>query len=340
MKKLNDTLLALILTALIFTLTAFSAKAKSGAVNGIEMCEGIIIPSLLPILIITNTILKSRAGRFFEMLFGDFFQKVLRLPRSAVTPVVFGLTGGFPAGAVLTLEQYKCGALSAAEADRIMSFNFCGGIAFIISAVGGYYGNTKTGVLLFIINIVSSFIIAAAGAIFGKTEKCRNTSSECLSLSDALCSAAETGSKSVIIMSAYIILFSALMNIVKTPQALTPLLEITNGIFSSKEKLPLQYCAFFLSFGGMCIHLQLAGMLSEMGIKYARFFIFRLASGCLSYFICKAFLMVFPESAPVFASSSSAMPFQFTEVNTALGIITMVGCAAIVLDIENRKIKL
>ena len=305
------------------------------------MCEGIIIPSLLPILILTNTIIKSRACGFFEMVFGRFFRRVLHLPCSAVTPVVFGLAGGFPAGALLTLEKYRDGSLSCGDASRIMSFNFCGGVAFIISAIGGgYYKSIKAGVLLYIINILSSFIIASVGALSDKQSVGDSQSEERLSLSDAVCSAAETSSKSVIVMSAYIILFSAIIGIVRIQNYLMPVLEITNGIFSSGARLPLPYCAFFLSFGGLCIHLQLVGILSEMRVKYSKFFLCRLASGILSFFICKVYLMIFPESAAIFSSSASPAAFQFTEVNTALGIITMVGCAAIILDIENRKIKL
>ena len=339
MKRINDTAAALALTGLIFALTCFSESAKAGAQNGITMCEGIIIPSLLPVLILTNLILKSRASRFFETLFGRVFSAVFRLPRCAVIPVVFGLVGGFPAGAVLTSEQYKSGGISDDCARRIMRFNFSGGVAFTITAVGGYYGSAKTGTVLYIINIISSLIIAGVSSLFAKKEKSATIKSTALPFSDALCRSAETASKSIILMSAYIILFSALVKLLPVPRWIYPLFEITGGIFSG-AKLPLPYCAAFLAFGGLCIHLQLIGMLREMKVRYFEFLIFRILSAVISFALCKVYLLIFPQSAEVFGSASAALPYQFTEVNAALGIITMLGCAAIVLDIENRKIKL
>jgi len=341
LKQTSETALALILTAIVFALIYASPAAKAGAENGIAMCEQIIIPSLLPIMIITNIMLKSKAAGFFEILFGRVFVRLLKLPKTAVTPVIFGLIGGYPAGAVLTLEQYNSGLLEGSDAKRIMHFNLCGGVAFIINAVGGgYYKSINSGVFLYIITVSASFIIASVTAAFEKRTVSKKTKSAALSISDALCSAAEVSSRSVILMSAYIILFCAITGTVSVPFFIKPLLEITGGIFASGIRLPLPYCAFFLSFGGLCVHLQIAGILNQMHIKYFDFFIYRLAGGVLSYLLCRICLPLLPESAAVSANMAASVPFEFTEVNTALGIITMLGCAAIVLDIEGRKIKL
>ncbi len=340
MKKHNDTALAFFITGIIFCLTYFSAEAKSGAENAIKLCAGVIVPSLLPILLLTNLMLLSRASSFFERALGGFFRRVFRLPESAVTPVFFGLIGGYPTGAVLTLGQYRAGVIDSKTAARIMRFNLCGGVAFIISSVGSFYGSAKIGATLYIINILSSLIIAVIGTAFERDTSGANSKRTPLPLSSALTDAAEISSKSVILMSAYIILFGAVTGVAKLPQFLTPIIEITNGIFTSVPPLPLPYCAFFLSFGGLCIHLQILGMLGEMGVKYSEFFIFRLLGAVISFALCKIYTLVFPQSATVFADSAVQLPYQFTEVNSALGIITMLGCAAIVLDIENRKIKL
>ncbi|MBR3149003.1 MAG: hypothetical protein IKF64_02445 [Eubacterium sp.] len=339
MMHIKSALSAILLTSVIVFLIIMSPAAKEGALNGIQLCEGIIIPSLLPILIITNIILKSRAADVFEKLFGRLFEAVLRLPKSAVIPILFGLVSGYPAGAVLTAEQYRAGAITSDEARRIMHFNMCGGAAFIVSAVGGFYGSAKIGFALYIINILSSVIIAFASAPFCKKAERKARSGSALSFSSALCTAAESSSKSVILMSAYIILFAAIMKVLPLPDALYPLFEITGGIFGG-EKIPLPYCAFFLQFGGLCIHFQLIGLLGEMKIKYIDFLVFRVLSAIISFVICKGYIALFPDSVQVFYNTNEAMSFQFTETGTAFGILAMLGCGALVLDIENRKIKL
>ncbi len=334
--KYSDTALALFLTGLIIALMWLSPNAKEGAQNGIAMCENIIIPSLLPIMILTNLLQKTSAARVFERLFGGFFVRVLRLPKSAVTPVFFGLIGGYPTGAVLTYEQFKAGLITSETASRIMRFNFSGGLAFIISAVGGsYYKSRATGAVLFCVCLLSELIIAP----FGKRQANTNHIAERSSFSDALCNSTEISSKSVILMGAYIILFCALINVFNPPNVLLPLFEITSGIFTSKVKIPLPYCAFFLSFGGLCVHLQVAGILAKMKVKYSEFLLFRVASAVFSYALCEVYCKVFPQSSAVFANSAVSVPFQFSQ-NVSISIIAMLGCAVLVLDIENRKISI
>ncbi len=290
-------------------------------------------------MLLTNLLQKSGAVIVFERLFGGIFRRILRLPESAVTPVIFGLIGGYPAGAVLTFEQYKTGALTADEACKIMRFNLCGGLAFTITAVGGYYGSIKTGALLYCASLFSSTVIAIFSAITSKSKSGTKSVSEPLPLSDALCKSAEASGYGIIIMSAYIILFCAIARVLSPPQFLTPLLEITSGIFTAKEKIPLPYCAFFLTFGGLSVHLQIAGMLAKMRVKYIGFLIYRTLGAVLSFGFCKAYCLLFPQSATVFSDSAVAVPFQFSE-SASFGILAMLGCAVLVLDIENRKIRL
>ncbi|MBQ9518138.1 MAG: hypothetical protein IJR60_08695 [Eubacterium sp.] len=337
MKKISDAALAVMLTLAIALLTVLSPQAKAGAQSGISMCENVIIPSLLPVMMLANLLQKSSAAGVFELLLGRLFRRVLNLPESAVTPVIFGLIGGYPTGAVLTFEQYAAGRLTQQEARRIMRFNFSGGLAFTVSAVGGWYNSTKTGVLLFIIIVLSDIIIALAFPRKGEASAAH--SAELLPLSDALCSSAEVSSKSVILMSAYIILFCSLTGIAKPPQFLAPILEITSGIFTSTSRMPLPYCAFFLSFGGLCVHLQIAGLLAKMRVKYAEFLLCRVLAAVLSFALCAAYCKTFPQSVSVFSDSAGGVPLQFSQ-SASVGIIAMLGCAALVLDIESRKIRL
>lgn len=317
MKKYSQSLTAFILFCLIIILIAFSKDAKAAAIRGIELCEGIIIPSLLPVLIISNTL--------------------IRLKSSPLSAILFGLISGYPAGAVLTCALYEEGIITNNDAKRLMSFNFCGGCAFIISAVGSViYKSAKAGIILFASCALSSLFIALFRFPI-KALKSKNKVSNSVNLSNALCSATESAVKSIAIMSAYIVLFSALMGIASVPDYLLPLLEITNGICSSKTLIPLPFCAFFLSFGGLCIHFQLLPFLSKMKIKYTYFLIYRLLGASLSYFICKIILRFIPDSELVSTSLSQTVPFEPSKLGGGLSMIMIVGCAVIVFDLENRK---
>jgi hypothetical protein len=328
------------LTGLIICLIAMSSKARAGADEGIKMCEEIIIPSLLPILILVNTILKSRCSKIFEFLFGTICEKALKLPRQSATAIIFGLIGGYPAGAVLTEHLYNQGAIDSHDARRIMQFNFCGGMAFVITAVGTIsYKSTKAGLLLYGSSVLSSLIIAIVSSIFAKRKSYSPVIySSPLPLSDALTESVEQTIKNLLQMSAYIILFSALSNMITFPKLLYPLIEITNGICNNSVNINIEMTAFFITFGGFCIHFQLLGILKQMKVKYFDFLLFRLTGALLSYFIVKLYFLIFPESQDVFSNVSNAVAVP-SQVNVGFGIIMILGCAVLVLEIEGQKLK-
>lgn len=341
MKKIKDSTYSFILCSIIVIFILFSQQAKAGAKDGITLCENIIIPSLLPILILSNIIIKSRCAAVIEFIFAPIFEKLFKLPGCCAAPVILGLAGGYPTGAVLTKQLYNSNRIDEKTANRIMHFNFCGGVAFIICVVGGIcYSNIKTGVLLYISNIISCVMICLFDAVFEKgSVRNKNTEKHYLALNDALVEAVNTTVNSLLIMCTYIILFSAVTGIVTLPEYMYPLLEITNGVCSGKTALPLEYCSLFIAFGGFCIHFQLLGILREMKIKYISFFIYRLAGGLLSFAVTKILLACFPQTASVFSNITQAAP-KLSMVNTGLSLLMIIGCAVIIFEIENKKIKL
>lgn len=337
-----DIIMTVILTGMICALITMSDSAKQGAKEGWALCENIIIPSMLPIFILTNIIIKSRSAAIFEKLFGWLFERIFRLPRCAGSAVILGLVGGYPAGAVLTAHLYSDGLIDSKTAGRIMRFNFSGGVAFTITAVGTVcFGSTKIGIILYIINIVSELIICIFSAIFCRDKITESTVTPTrLGFADAMVEAVNTTVKSIAVMCAYIILFSAITSIVNLPEHLNPIIEITNGICKKEEFLPLPYCAAFIAFGGFCIHFQLIGTLREMKVNYISFLIGRVISALLSYGLASAYLYFFPQSASVFSNLSGSAGTALSQVNTGLSVVMIIGCAVVIFDIENKKLKL
>ncbi len=326
------------ITAVIAVLIVMNKAAKMGAAEGISMCENIVIPSLLPVLILTGIIQNSQCSIVFEKLFGAVFEKVFHLPRCCCTAVILGLIGGFPCGGVLTQNLYVRGYIDEKTAQRVMCFNFCGGLAFIVTAVGSVnYGSTKTGLILYCVNVISSLTAGVITALFCR-EKIINieASYKHLPLSDALVKSTENCIHSLLVMSAYIVLFSAVCSVFSIPEYIYPLIEITKGI-CSPVSIPLDYCAFFLAFGGLCIHFQLMGILRSFKMNYFKFFIYRMFCGVLSFFLMRGYACIFPESISVFSNVSHTIvePYQ---VNTGLSVVMVIGCAVIIFDIENRKL--
>lgn len=328
-------------TTLIVLLIIFSSKAKTQAIEGMKMCVNIIVPSLLPVIILTNTLTKSECSTIFEHLFKPF-SKLLRLPSAAICAVIFGLIGGYPTGAVLTNELFEQGLISDNTARRLLRFNFCGGIAFIITAVGTIkLKSTKSGAIIYLTNIFSSLAICIIEGLFEKDESYKNANTKIkkTNFSTALINSVESSVRSIASMCGYIIFFSALSGLFTIPKTAMPMIEITNGILANGKAIPLEYLCFFLSFGGICIHFQLLGIIKKVNMSYFDFFIHRLAGGLLSYFPGKLYATLFSPNEEVFSNISNITP-KASEINNGLSVMLLVSCVIIIIDLNSKKSKL
>ena len=341
MKKALEAAQSVGIFALIICFIVFSVRAKAQALEGMKLCLNVIVPTLLPILILTNTIIKSSSRVFLETVFSPL-ARLLRLPKCACCALILGLIGGYPTGAILSNELFNLHLIDNQTAKRLLRCSFCGGVAFIITAVGTIHLNsTKTGIIIYTINVLSSIIICVAdGIIHPNTNK---STQECSIGSQSFCNALinsiECSTKSVAVMCGCIVFFSAICGLVSIPPFAMPLIEITNGIFKFNGSISLPYLCFFLSFGGLCIHLQILNVIKNTGIGYIDFFVHRVVGGLISYFLGKGYILLFNPDTEVFSNISQITP-RLNQINGSLSIILLASCIVIVVDLNNKKSKL
>lgn len=339
MKINRDSFLLFAALALAGVLIVFSSDAKEGALYGAALSGRVIIPSLLPLLIIFNFIQHSAAGRALENILSPVTCKVLRLPKCAGSALFLGLIGGYPSGALLTANLYRNGDIDSNCAKRMLRFDFSGGAGFIITALGtGILKSKQQGIILFA-SVTAAALISSllCGFIWGKTEE-GESSFLSLTPAQALNKSVEQSARSVINMTAYIMLFCAVQGNLPLPVFLLPLIEITSGAAQCAPNLPLFITAFYLAFGGLCIHLQIYTIIKETGMKYTDFLLWRVINGIISSAVCAALIHFFPSGSEVFSNYSETI-VRPTSVNAALSVLMLLGCAVLIFDLENRKRK-
>lgn len=321
-------------------LIAFSADAKTGALHGLEMAGRVVVPSLLPLLIIVNLISNAETKNIIEKAFAPFTEKVLRLPRCTGSAIVFGMLGGYPTGALLTENLFINEDIDSETAKRLLRFNVNGGAAFIITATGtAVLKNQKAGIILFISTTVSALLIAFLSSFRYKKVNHPVPGYHTYSFGEALNKSTESSIKAVLNITAYIVLFSSICNILTIPNPLVPVFEITNGIVEHFKIFTLPELAGLLSFAGFCIHFQLLSIIKKAGMNYFDFFIWRVIHSVTAYGVCILLLKIFPSEAAVF-SNFADITAEPISVNTALSVLMIIGCAVIILDIESRKRKI
>lgn len=336
--KIKNYILLIVMTALGGILIVFSPYAKNGALEGLALAQNTVIPSLLPLLIIFSFIMKSPCCDVLSKSLGGITQKLFRLPRITFPAVLFGLIGGYPTGALMTLQLLENENIDKKQARCLLRFNMCGGCGFIITAVGSVvYGSTKTGVILFFSNLLSALTVGICHSF--KNSKQRDgfySYNESISLGDALNSATSSSVNAVLNITAYIVLFSALNGVFHIPQRLLPLMEITNGVCTG-DKIPLPILSALLSFGGICIHLQLLPVILKAGMSYFDFLLFRVINAVLSFAYTKLLVLIFPVEEYVFSNTSSTVA-QFYSVNALLSVLMIAGCFVLIGDLRSKII--
>ncbi len=316
----------------------FSVQSKEGALLGLALAQKVVIPSLLPLLILFNLAQEFAARRPAAEFCKRLMRVLFHLPGCSLSAVLFGLSGGYPAGALLTAALYEDEKITRREACRIMQFNMSGGAGFIITAVGvGILKSKKAGLVLFASVTAAAVICAVFGGIFARKENISKSefAKPCDS-GDALNKSVEASLRSVLKLSAYIILFCAFREILHIPEIFAPAIEITSGLTAASGRFSLPQTAFFLAFGGFCVHLQILPVLRKLKMPYFKFFAGRLFCGALSFMICILLLQIFPQEAQVFSNYSGGV-VRGTSINGTLSVFMLLGSAVFIFDLENRK---
>lgn len=336
MKK-KDVFLLIALLSISAVLVLFSNDARSGAYQGLILAQNTIIPSLLPLLIIFLLIMKTPAKDVLARAFGFISQYVFNLPKITFPAIFLGLIGGYPTGALLCAELFDNEEIDKSQAHDMLCFNFCGGCGFIITALGsGVLRNQRAGIILFVSNVISNIIIAFVLSFKKKRKKEEFYSySANNGTANALQEATDSAVKSVLSITAFIILFSAVNSILKLKDSILPLIEITSGICTNND-LSLPKLSFYLAFGGLCIHMQLLPILLKCKMNYLHFLLSRIISALLSYQITRLLLAIFPITTSVFSNTSGNTPV-FSSVNIALSFIMILSTFVFVLDLKSKK---
>lgn len=270
---------------LIIALILFRAESVIGYTKqALIMCFEIIIPSLFPFFVCSGLLIYSGFGTAVAGYAKHIMRPLFNVAPSGAVAFVLGIISGFPSGAVCARDLYKCGNLSKAEAERLLSFCNNSGPLFIIGSIGtAIYAKPIYGVVLYLIHIVSSVIVGIVFRSYGKNRHnsppTRVNTNE-ISIPQTVSVSLDTASKNILTVCFSIIFFSAVAQTALELLPLTPALDaLTSGLceFSTgvlkvsrldksiAEKLILT--SLIVGFSGLSVHLQVMSVTADAGLS-------------------------------------------------------------------------
>lgn len=254
MKKRTTIALLCAMTALILD----SRCAAECAREALSLCAKTLIPSLFPLFVLGGMLVPGLAQIHVPGL-----SRILGFPEGYF---LLGSLGGYPLGAACIAQAVEREELPETDARRMMGLCSLCGPGFLFGVVGTML-SIKEAALIFLIQLEAALATAAfwPGGFQGKS----SIPAESVTLPDAL----NRSVRSMLSVCGWVILAAVAAGFLRRwlfpflpggmAVVLTGLLELTNGIFASRE-MPYEaqfiLCALFCSFGGVSVLLQIAGL--------------------------------------------------------------------------------
>ncbi len=298
----------------MFLLMVESPTVIAALQDAILLCGRVVIPSLFPFFVVSTLLTSGSLIHLLTKCLSPVMKPLFRINGAGALPLSIGLLSGYPTGAKVTVELFQNGAVSRAEALRLLPFTNNSGPLFMIAAVGtSMLGNHIWGVYLYLIHIVSALLVGLCFRFYGSSSSAASTAfsrKQSISLAEAISGSIHT----MLTVCGYILFFSAIT------ACLTPLCnrlpagfalfckaipEVTAGdrlIVSAglPFRLTLTALSALTGFGGVCVLMQVSGIVSHAGLPMTTYTAGKLLQGLFSGIITYC-------SFPLFFSETEAV---------------------------------
>lgn len=297
----------------MFLLIFYSGELASGIRNGIRICFDFLIPSLFLFMICSNYLIASPLRRWIARPFRFLGKFVFRLEDNLLAIVILSLIGGYPVGAKLLSDAVSRGELLPAQAERMLTYCVNCGPAFLIGGIGSaIFGSLQIGLFLCLSQIGACILLGFFQSFsFGKVPHPSSGVPQHPAKKHPavlLVSSVQDAARALGIICSFVLAFSAFLPLLRlilqqagihNPVFLQGMLEVTSGCALLSECHPsvqILLAAFFTAFGGICVHLQIAAMLSGSGIRMRQFYLWRIPYCIASVGITWLLLHFFPQA--------------------------------------------
>lgn len=316
MKKGISVIIILILIFICFEILTESESILKAVSFSLNIWKTSIFPSLFPFFVLSEIMVKYGFVEFIGTILKKVMNKLFKINGKAAFVFVMSIMSGNPANAKYTRELYQNGDLNEYEATKILCFSCFANPLFILGTVSLLFlNNKKVGLLILLCHYIGNIIIGlflrnyhpsnqkektglktAINAMHEKRISNTNTFGQIVT--NSLTSSINTLLLILGVMTMCLVLTTIIDNNINIGSILQSILngsiEMTQGLkYISTEPIPLKLkcilSVMILSFGGLSVHMQIVGILSDTKIKYLPFLCCRIIhsiiSGILMYII-------------------------------------------------------
>ncbi len=261
-------------------------QAAAAAAEGAALCLQSVIPALLPFLITTNAVIRIGIPEPLLRALGRPFEKWFHIRRTALPALLLGLIGGCPVGAAAAVECLRRKDCSREEAERLVVFTNNCSPAFLLAVLGGkVLKNPREAVMLLLLQWMVSVYL---GWLLG-TGHTASVGTGHIPMGDKgginriLTDSVKEGGRTCLLISAYVVFFSAVSAFLPENPLLYGMLELTGGILrlGGSGQYKTVAAAFLLGWGGLAVACQVMAVSEGEGIRTGHYLPWRFLHGAL-----------------------------------------------------------
>lgn len=311
-KRMWNILIVIALFLATLSLVQWPRQSSAAAVEGLNLCYTVIIPSLFPFFVLSSLVMELGMTGYMDRGVRKVMGPLFRVSGRCASALVLGLIGGYPVGAQAAVELYKKGQCSKTEAERMLAFCNTSGPAFILGAVGaGIFADSRVGVLLYLIHAVAAICVGILFRFYKTgdfgTEHSVQMSAGTKRFSVAFTHSVKKSFASVLNICAFVVLFAVIIRMLRQAgvlrglaalfapfglgtvwgeRLLTGILEVSSGVWSLAAGDPsagsITAAAFMLGWGGLSVHCQVLSFAGDSGLSMKPYFLGKMLHGILS----------------------------------------------------------
>ena len=361
MKKIKNYIAGALAVLYAFFLIVFVKDVSAAVLNSVKVCLEVMIPSLYAFIVISGFIVSSGLYAVLSKPFGLIARYVFRIPQEYFSVFLIGSVGGYPVGVQLLSGMVKENKMDKDTASHMLAYCYLAGPAFICGIAGvRLFSDAKIGMLIFGAIISANLIVAFLTGL-GRPVPPKSYEKVKLDMSfDRLLKSISSGAAGMFSICGIIVFFSSIicildrLNIIRyavglvekvmgltyadSIAAVKSFIEISN-ISSltpgNYELIPLT--AALLSFGGLCVLMQIQGFASG-ALSTKRFYFCRIISMFISYFLCKILIVTSNINLVYVTAPAGVAPRQNSPIPVIFLLIMTILLLSDISMAKNKKV--
>lgn len=270
----------------------YSENCIRAAKAALMLCANALLPSLFVFFVLSGLLVRLGLPALLEKPFSYVCRHLFGVNGSGAAAVILGFVSGYPVGTVCIKTLYQSGQISKTEAERLLAFCNNSGPLFVLGTVGTVLlKSPQTGRILYLSHLLAAVTVGLLFRLYHRHSAPRaykKTVFYAQPLTAALSESVRAAVSNILYVCGFTVLFAVVLALLPENALYSGILEIANGCRAvCAMQLSLQQKARLLSlvlgFGGISVHLQIAGILQDTDLSAKTCLIGKTLQAVLSY---------------------------------------------------------